>query len=433
MKWIGYQAAMRLQRSGATGAVLSLTLAAWVVGPGLVAGQAPQPALPPSSGGDAPAPASPPATQAAVPGAPDQAPGSPASAPGNQTTAPSPAEPAPAPADASAQAPAAGNEAAPAAAGEGVTQPPAPVQGAEPTAGTDQDGWSEASRTNPVLIEARERVRKGEGLFEAKNYDAALVEFERAYELIAHLPQRYLVLFNLGLCNEHMFRYTRAVDHYREFLKLAPADDPARPQVEATLRLLDGLLATLRVESNVEAEVWVDDLKVGTAPGDVLIAGGRHTVEIRAAGHEAVLREMKLPSRSKQTWQVQLLPLRPSTGLHPAYFWTGVGLTVVALGAGTGLGLSAQSSSDDAKALARRSDGQQFLNDAQTKRDLSAQDLRADIAFGVAGAFALGSAILFFLTNWDDEQATGSSGELRARIAPAVGPAGGQLHLQGQF
>lgn len=41
----------------------------------------------------------------------------------------------------------------------------------------------------------------------------------------------------------------------------------------ATLESLRGLLGTIHVEVNTEAEVWLGDRIVGTAPGDVLVRG----------------------------------------------------------------------------------------------------------------------------------------------------------------
>lgn len=85
----------------------------------------------------------------------------------------------------------------------------------------------------PNMVEARERMVRGEALFVAGNFDAALAEFQRAYELAGDHPNRYLVLYNIGQCHELSFRSDEALRVYREYLRLGGDEAEDRENVEA--------------------------------------------------------------------------------------------------------------------------------------------------------------------------------------------------------
>jgi hypothetical protein len=122
-------------------------------------------------------------------------------------------------------------------------------------------------------------------------------------------------------------------------------------------------------------------------------------------------------ARATHDWHVTLEPLPEARGLAPAYFWTGVGLTVAATATTVVLGaaaLSKHAEGEDQTARGLRVDG-------RDARDLA---FGADIALGSAVALGVGTAVLFFLTDWEsgepDEAApqSGATASLGARASP---------------
>lgn len=254
-------------------------------------------------------------------------------------------------------------------------------------------GWAGAQDLRQDLREAERHFEQGRVLYEAGNYAAALPELERAYQQMAGDPQRFLVLHSLGQTYEALFQYDRAIECYERYLAEGGEDAPARADVQAQLRALRGLLGSVRIETNVpRAEVWLDGRRIGEAPGELRIPGGRHSLEIRAPMRLPVRREISLAAR--ETLSLRLVLERPSQGLSPVWFWVATGAAVVPLGLGVVFGIEAIDASDDAQAHATGG----TWDEAERVRDLA---LTADIFFGITALVATGAAILAFLTDWD--------------------------------
>ena len=177
-----------------------------------------------------------------------------------------------------------------------------------------------------ALQEARERVARATTLFDLNNYDAALVEFQRAYEILGEHPNRYLILYNIAQCHEMRFRYDEALRLYREYLFHGGLEADDRVPVETHIRELEALLATVRVRANApNAEIFVDGRSIGTAPIAVGIAGGIRTIEVRAPGYISERRQVQLPAGGEEILEFTLEQLSEEFGgIHQAYFWTTV-------------------------------------------------------------------------------------------------------------
>src|SRR5262245_49727578 len=93
----------------------------------------------------------------------------------------------------------------------------------------------------PNVVEAREHIQRGTELLEDENYDAALSEFERAYQLVGEHPARYLILFNIARAHEHRFRYDLALRYYHRYLDEGAEHAERRDDVEAAIHRLEGL------------------------------------------------------------------------------------------------------------------------------------------------------------------------------------------------
>ena len=235
------------------------------------------------------------------------------------------------------------------------------------------------------------------------------------------------MLNNLAVCHERRFRYDLAMQFYQRYLAEGDPDDGDRQEVLATMRSLQARLATLRIETNVSAEVWVDDRMMGHAPGEVLVPAGRHVVELRARSHEAAQQELHIAAGERQVLRMQQQELY--RGLDPAYFWVGVGLTGVAGALGATMGL---------RALAADSDGQDRRerlgphgNTPQDEADVRRLAGAADLLFGATALLAVGTTVVAFLTDWEDTP----QDQARAGTAlhPFAGPSTAGFALQGAF
>lgn len=286
----------------------------------------------------------------------------------------------------------------------------------------------------PNVVEAREHLTRGTQLLQQENYDAALAEFQRAYDLVGDHPARHLILYNIALAHERMFRYDLALEYYNRFLAEAPEDAPQRAEVQGTIRTLENFLATVEIQSNVPAEVWVANRQVGSAPGTVRIPAGRHTIELRAQGYTDGRREIQIAARESQTLSFTLSELASQyRGISPIFFWGATGLAIAAGLAGGGVGIAA---------VLRRGEVNTQLADPvesldggsleAARRDIESLALVADILFGTAGVFAITAVVLAFLTDWGGAPA--SSGESASfQLAPFAGPTYGGVAVGGAF
>lgn len=279
--------------------------------------------------------------------------------------------------------------------------------------------------------EARERLHVAQDLFERGNFDGALAEFQRLYDLLQGSPQQARVLYNVAQCQEQLGRYDEALVGYRRYLDAMGDGAPNRDEVQGLLRALEGFLAVIHVESSVPgAEVWIDERRVGTAPGDVRVPGGRHVVQLRAPGHLPSQQEVQLAGRATRTLRFALERIPPpQRGLTPAYFWVATGATALTAAVGAGFGVAALVADRDAEA--RLADpARMFTVTEATRSETRTRANVADALYGTALAFGVGAAVLFAFT--DFRRASGSAPPRTAlHVAPWSDGRGAGLVLGG--
>jgi hypothetical protein len=164
---------------------------------------------------------------------------------------------------------------------------------------------------------ARQHYARGVALANAGDYDQALAEFTRAYELVPH----YAVLYNVGQAYLELGRTVKAVESLEQYLRLGAASIPPerRRQVEAELATLSAELAAIQVTVDEEgAQISVDGEPVGRAPlsSSVRLSAGRHTlVAVSASGRRV---EQMLELSRGETRPIALRFREPET--NPAVF-----------------------------------------------------------------------------------------------------------------
>jgi PEGA domain len=315
----------------------------------------------------------------------------------------------------------------------------APATGSAPVASADGQATapapgvpSEEVQASPEVLEnAKRHFRQGVAFASAGNCGGAIVEFEAAYNLIP----RPNALYNIAQCQERLFRYDLAISYYERYLKEAPADAADRPAVEAALKTLGNLLGVLHIKCNVKAEVWIDDRLGGSAPGDVYVPAGGHSLEVRAEGYMPKKTEVRLVGREEVTLSIELekaqttVNVTETTGITPTLFWIGASATVISAGIGGAFALQVGSLYDDAKQTPAVSPSR-----VTQKKDIESAELTADIFFLTAGVLAIGTTIIAFMTEWDEPASShtpATDTQARVQLTPAMAPGYAGLSLRG--
>lgn len=287
-----------------------------------------------------------------------------------------------------------------------------------------------AASDETTTARARRAVMRGETLFEAQNYEAALAEFATAYTLLEGDPRQYLVLHNMAVCHERLFRYDLALQLYARYLAEGGPDARDRREVERVRESLSVLLGRLHVDVNVAADVWIDTRRVGRAPATFLLPAGNHTLELRAPLHESIRRQLQLTSGGHVSLKLTLLKLSRFEGIAPGYFWTSVAVTAVAVGVTAGFGLDALISRSAAENRARTNP---FLNTVDDQKRIARSALIADVGLGAAAVFGAISVVLYSLTNWSNESNESHARAARFSILPSISPTAWQAGLRPDY
>jgi hypothetical protein len=150
---------------------------------------------------------------------------------------------------------------------------------------------SPASAEKPdTVAQAREHFHRGVQLYEEDDFRAALIEFNRAYELAPNPA----VLFNVGQSYYQLREYAGALTTLERYLRESGDHVAAdrRAQVERELQELRSRVAHVRVSCNVDgAELTLDDVALDRAAREpVMIGAGRHKLTASKRGYVTAIR-----------------------------------------------------------------------------------------------------------------------------------------------
>jgi hypothetical protein len=162
------------------------------------------------------------------------------------------------------------------------------------------------AQTDP-RADASAHFERGTDLFNEGRYDAALAEFERAYEIAPALP----VLYNLGRVHAELGHPVASAHAFERYLSEGGDTLPRarRTEVEQALARQRDRIGHLRVEANVEgAIVSVDGSDVATTPlaSPIEVGSGTHSVGVRAPGYEGVTRDVSIAGTVEASVVVEL-------------------------------------------------------------------------------------------------------------------------------
>lgn len=279
--------------------------------------------------------------------------------------------------------------------------------------------------------EAQARFRRGLQLYEEDDFRAALAELERAYEL----APSYRIRFNIGQVRFQLQDYAGAIRAFQLYLEEGgdKVDPERRAQVESDIERLRDRVASIRVTtSEPGAEVFVDDVLVGTTPleSHVIVSAGRRTVTARLEGYLPVTRVVDIAGADSLDLRlilakprpVEIRTSRPVATPEPTRVrapwpesearpvpWEGWVITGVLAAGATVTGILALRASSDLKEKRETADvGSSQLDDAGSaaRRYAIATDVLA------AGALTVGGLSLYLTLDRDTD--AGVDGSLRS-------------------
>ncbi len=158
--------------------------------------------------------------------------------------------------------------------------------------------------------EARERFDRGLRLFNGGDNAGALVEFKRAYDLVANT----LVLYNIGLVYAQTGRAVEATDALDRVLSRPGELSAERLAIARRTRDEQAArIASVAVAANVEgARVEVDGIEVGTTPlsASLRITSGTHVVGLVAAGYSPQRKEIAIAGGESQSLTFEVVSMQ---------------------------------------------------------------------------------------------------------------------------
>ena len=221
-----------------------------------------------------------------------------------------------------------------------------------------------SAQSADAVERARTYYERGLQLFAEENYDAALFEFERAYEL----APSFKILYNMGRIQRQQNNYAAALRSYERYLREGGANVPKdrRAEVEKDMGVLRPRVAEVTVKVNVDnADVYADDIPVCTATiestcvgksplrAPIIMNGGRHKITATKRGFVTATSLISVVGSDKIDVKLELVSLErkeepKNVWVVPAIVgWTATGLAFIGAGVFGGLSLHAKNQQQD--------------------------------------------------------------------------------------
>lgn len=148
-----------------------------------------------------------------------------------------------------------------------------------------------------IYADAKTHFRRGETAYEQANYEIAIQEWRKAYQL----EKKPRIQHNLALAYERLGRLQEAASALEIFLKSADPDDPAYGEATARLNSIKQRLALtgIQIKCRVEgALILVDGREWGRTPrpDKISVAPGSHDVVIRHPNYREFVSNVVVPA-----------------------------------------------------------------------------------------------------------------------------------------
>ena len=285
---------------------------------------------------------------------------------------------------------------------------PKPAAPASPAAAPTTPAPAGGAPQTSDLERARVHYDRGIQLYNEENYDAALFEFERAYEL----APSYKILYNMARIQRQQNNYAAALINFKRYLQEGQSNipDERKKEVDHEIELLKPRVATIDIKVNVDgADVYLDDSPVCTGvqtgcigksplPGPVTVNPGRRKITAQKTGYapgSAIVRVVGSDNVSAQVEMVSLdraqKPVDPAPRNRAIIAWSATGAFAIAATVTGVLALNQQSKLKTDRDTANQ-DPNVLSNDSKKVKNFA---LATDILGGVA---IVGGALSVWLT-----------------------------------
>jgi tetratricopeptide (TPR) repeat protein len=173
-----------------------------------------------------------------------------------------------------------------------------PAEAQQPAAPAAGSGKAAAPPSEAAVQEAGQRYDRGLKMYAEGDYSLAVIEFERAYELVPD----FRVLYNIGQVRIQLANYARARRALTQYLQEGGerVSEDRKKAVENDLDMLATRTGTLAIQVNVPgAELFVDDVVVGQSPlsEPLLLDAGEHRLSARKPGYHPRAAQVTLAGR----------------------------------------------------------------------------------------------------------------------------------------
>ena len=306
--------------------------------------------------------------------------------------------------------------------------------------------------------EAKQRFQKGVELFQEGDFQGSLVEFKRSYELVPN----FNVLYNIGQVYFQMQDYANALKTLQQYLETGGSRVTAsrRTDVERDIDKLKGRVAPVVIRVSVTgAEIFVDDVSVGTSPmkDPVVVSSGKRRFSASKEGYNTARETKEIVSGENGDVSLNLTELKPGQSnvtppppggaggagagnpppppeeqksyVGPIVVWSVTGACAVVWGTLGGLALAADS---DLETLKGKQTTAQALSDAASKPKNLAIGSDVMMALTIAGA-AGATAWTIVIATSDGKPSVAPTSGARSRTDVRLGFGPGNATLLGRF
>jgi tetratricopeptide (TPR) repeat protein len=183
-------------------------------------------------------------------------------------------------------------------------------------AGRPTDALAQQQDASSPQREAARHFERAVTLYAEADYQAALVEFKRAYTTVPNPT----VLYNIGETEYQLQSYADALAAFTRYLSDAPQGAAHRSEVEGSIEVLKtrvGRLSIVTVPPG--AEVSLDDVVVGKTPlaERLVVSVGHRKVIAALAGRSPVVRYVDVAADESASVSLELPPSGAEDGAMP--------------------------------------------------------------------------------------------------------------------
>jgi tetratricopeptide (TPR) repeat protein len=182
-------------------------------------------------------------------------------------------------------------------------------------AGRPHDALAQQDGSSPQRDAAR-HFERAVALYAEADYQAALVEFKRAYATVPNPT----VLYNIGETEYQLQSYADALAAFTRYLSDAPPGAPHRGEVEASIEVLKARVGHLSIVTVPPgAEVSVDDVLLGKTPlaERLVVSVGHRKVTATLAGRAPAVRYVDVAADESASLFVELPPSGVADAVMP--------------------------------------------------------------------------------------------------------------------